>query len=162
MDETLKRMLVNQYHQELENENFYRMLASETRVRELDGFCKVFREQADEEHDHAIRFFNYLLVRRISILQKKGMDITIPKTIDPKGMVELSYQKEKENTKRIREVYNLAEETKDTETMEFLDWFVKEQTEEENKFNRILMYFVYLSYYPQIIHEINITLKTFQ
>jgi ferritin len=73
-------------------------------------------------------------------------------------MIRLSYEKEKTNTIRIHNIYKLAEKYEEYQTMTFLDWFIKEQTEEENKFREILKKFELLKNIPQRTFLINETL----
>lgn len=96
----------------------------------LDGFGNWYKIQAQEERDHAMLFLQYL--------QNNGHKPTLDAIAKPdKDLVSaeavLGYGLEHEQyvTSLINDIYAAAYEVKDFRTMQFLDWFVKEQGEEE-------------------------------
>ena len=96
----------------------------------LDGFANWYKIQAQEERDHAMLFLQYL--------QNNGEKVTLgaiakpDKDLNDKLQV-LKYGLEHERyvTSLIHAIYDAAYGVKDFRTMQFLDWFVKEQGEEE-------------------------------
>ena len=89
----------------------------------------LFRH-AQEERNHSIKFMQYILNRggkpKIDALPAPGKD--------PKSLVDcfnLVFKHEVENTEKIYKLVDLAFEEKDWATWNFLQWFVKEQIEEE-------------------------------
>jgi ferritin len=93
---------------------------------ELAGF---FYRQADEERDHAMRFVHF-------ILDVEGK-VEIPDIPAPKsdfGSVEeavrLSVDWEKQVTRQIYALVEVAQKDSDYISLRFLDWFVNEQREE--------------------------------
>ena len=96
----------------------------------LSGFANWFRIQAQEERDHAMIFVKYM--------QDNGLDITLEAIAKPNfvissyiGPFKESLEHEKFVTESINQIYAVAFEAKDYRTMQFLDWFIKEQGEEE-------------------------------
>lgn len=97
----------------------------------LDGYSNWYYIQAQEERDHAMLFIKYL--------QQNGESITLEAIdkpdkeykafIDPLNM---GAEHERLVTSMINEIYAAAYEEHDFRTMQFLDWFVKEQSEEED------------------------------
>ncbi len=97
----------------------------------LDGYSNWYYIQAQEERDHAMLFIKYL--------QQNGESITLEAIdkpdkeykafIDPLNM---GAEHERLVTSMINEIYAAAYEEHDFRTMQFLDWFVKEQAEEED------------------------------
>jgi len=162
MNEELERELVLQYYRELDNEMLYRVLSSISRKQELDGFTKLFREQADEEHKHGMKLYEYLLDRRVVIGHHTFSQPVLLPEIQPKDMIDLSYQREQQTTTYFKKLYELAERAKDTQTIPLLDWYIEEQTEEENKFRRILRMFASLRSSSQKVFLINTLLQTFK
>lgn len=95
-----------------------------------DGFASWMSLQSDEERDHAMRFYNYLLDRGASIALPP---IKAPKTdfTSPLEVFETSLAQEKSVTQSINALYKLAHDSDDYATVSFLKWFVDEQVEEE-------------------------------
>lgn len=96
----------------------------------LSGFANWFHIQAQEERDHAMIFAKYM--------QDNGLEITLEAIAKPDFAISNytdpfveSLKHEKYVTASINEIYGAAFDVKDYRTMQFLDWFIKEQGEEE-------------------------------
>ncbi len=96
----------------------------------LDGFANWYKIQAQEERDHAMLMMQYL--------QNNGEKVTLEaiakpdKVLDDKlHVLELGLEHEQYVTSLIHAIYDAAYSVRDFRTMQFLDWFVKEQGEEE-------------------------------
>lgn len=96
----------------------------------LDGFANWFRVQAQEERDHAMLFMDYMQNNNlhISLLPIEAPQLVIENTAQP---LEASLEHEQYVTASIHTIYEAAYKQADFRTMEFLNWFVKEQGEEE-------------------------------
>jgi ferritin len=86
--------------------------------------------QAQEERDHAMLFYQFL--------QNEGKTVTLKAIDQPDkelksdmSVLEAGLAHEKYVTSLIHDIYAEAHAAKDFRTMQFLDWFVKEQGEEE-------------------------------
>lgn len=95
-----------------------------------DGVSNFLFRHAQEERDHAVKFMMYVLERggKPTITELAGPGP------EPKSMHDCFnnvYKREVENTQSIYQLVNLALEEKDWASWNFLQWFVKEQTEEE-------------------------------
>lgn len=96
----------------------------------LNGFANWFLVQTQEERDHAMLFLKYLLNNS----EKPVLaDLTAPKAEyrDFREPAAAALEHERRVTAAINQIYAAAYEQKDFRTMQFLDWFVKEQGEEE-------------------------------
>lgn len=96
----------------------------------LDGFSNWYQIQAQEERDHAMLFLQYL--------QNNGGRPALESIERPdqnfeqaKAVLEAGLSHERYVTSLIHGIYDSAYSVKDFRTMQFLDWFVKEQGEEE-------------------------------
>lgn len=96
----------------------------------LDGFANWYKIQAQEERDHAMLFMQYL--------QNNGCKVTLDAIDKPdkvfdsfEAPLHVGYEHEQYVTSLIHNIYDAANAVKDFRTMQFLDWFVKEQGEEE-------------------------------
>ena len=74
----------------------------------------------------------------VKYMQDNGLDITLEAIVKPNfvissyiGPFKESLEHEKFVTESINQIYAVAFEAKDYRTMQFLDWFIKEQGEEE-------------------------------
>lgn len=98
--------------------------------RGLNGFANWYRIQAQEERDHAMLFFQYMV--------NNDLNITLDAIAKPDkafngdmDVLQAGLAHEQLVTASINNIYAAAYEVKDFRTMQMLDWFVKEQGEEE-------------------------------
>ncbi len=96
----------------------------------LNGYGNWFDIQTQEEHAHAMLFVKYM--------QNNGERVALEAIAKPdiaytsfKHALEEAYKHELFISQSINDIYAVAYELKDFKTMQFLDWFVKEQGEEE-------------------------------
>ena len=96
----------------------------------LDGFANWYKIQAQEERDHAMLMLQYL--------QNNGEKVTLQAIAKPDKeltdklqVLKLGLEHEQYVTSLIHTIYEAAYNVKDFRSMQFLDWFVKEQGEEE-------------------------------
>ncbi len=96
----------------------------------LDGFANWYYVQAQEERDHAMLFYTYL--------QNEDQVVTLDAIAKPDKefsehieVLKAGLEHEKYVTSLINDIYAAAYDVRDFRTMQFLDWFVKEQGEEE-------------------------------
>lgn len=103
----------------------------------LNGFANWFKIQTQEERDHAMLFMDYLLQNgeKIVLTDIKGPAFNFTDFRQPAME---AYEHEIKVTAAIHDIYGAAYELKDFRTMQFLDWFVKEQSEEEKNTDEII------------------------
>ncbi len=96
----------------------------------LDGFSNWYMIQAQEERDHAMLFLKYLQLNgeKATLGEIDKPDKELSTLMDP---LKAGFEHEQYVTSLINDIYAAAHEVKDFRTMQFLDWFVKEQLEEE-------------------------------
>lgn len=124
-------LLNDQVNKEFYSAYLYLDMANYYKNEGLNGFYNWYKIQAQEERDHAMLFMDYL--------QQNGEEVVLEaiakpnkefrKFIDP---LEAGAEHERYVTDLIHNIYAAAYEEKDFRTMQFLDWFVKEQAEEED------------------------------
>ena len=123
--------LINaQINKEFYSAYLYLSFSNYFKERSLDGFANWYKVQAQEERDHAMLFFTYL--------QNENMPVTLDAIAKPDkeltcdmDVLKAGLEHELYVTSLINDIYAAAYEVKDFRTMQFLDWFVKEQGEEE-------------------------------
>ena len=131
----------------LEFSNFYYDL-------ELNGFGHYFKIQAQEERDHAMLFLQYLQNNgerpRLDTIDKPQVIPT-----EAKMALEESLKHERYVTGLIHEIYDAAYSVKDFRTMQFLDWFVKEQGEEETNAHDLITKMELFGSDPRSLYMLN-------
>jgi ferritin len=99
--------------------------------------ARFFYEQADEEREHAMKMVNYLLDRAAPV---RLTEIAAPTTrftehVEP---IKLALAQERHVTVRISELFEIARDTKDYPSEQFMEWFLGEQVEEESTMQDLL------------------------
>ena len=130
MDKKVRALLNSQINKEFYSSYLYFEFANYYQEAGLDGFYNWYYVQAQEEMDHALLMVKYL--------QNNGEKVTFEAVAKPEAALgdnmaplKAAYEHEKFITAAINEIYAAANAAKDFRTMQFLDWFVKEQGEEE-------------------------------
>ena len=110
-------------HQYVAVANYY---AAET-YPQLAGF---FYGQAEEEREHAMKMVNYLIDRGV---QPDIGEVDAPRQsfADHVEPIKLALEQERKVTVQISELFEIARETRDYTSEQFMQWFLEEQVEEE-------------------------------
>ncbi len=123
-------LLNGQINKEFYSAYLYLEFSNYFKANGLDGFANWYMIQAQEERDHAMLFYQYL--------QNNNAEVTLDAIDKPKTgfgssleVLNAGLEHEIYVTSLINDIYAAAYEVKDFRTMQFLDWFVKEQGEEE-------------------------------
>ena len=137
LNENVKRLLNEQINKELYSAYLYLDFSNYYEAEGLSGFANWYMVQAQEERDHAMLFFKYLQNNneKITLEAIDKPDKTFEDTMDP---LKAGLEHEQYVTSLINNIYSAAYEVKDFRTMQFLDWFIKEQGEEETNANDLI------------------------
>ncbi|MGN0306494.1 MAG: ferritin [Lachnospiraceae bacterium] len=131
LDKKVVELLNQQVNKEFYSAYLYLDFSNYYYDHGLDGFGNWFKVQAQEERDHAMLFIQYLQNNgekiELGAIDKPQIDKTSPKTVLAETLKHEQYV-----TGLIHQLYDAAQTVKDFRTTQFLDWFVKEQGEEEN------------------------------
>ena len=130
LNEKIENLLNEQVNKELYSAYLYLDFANYYADEGLDGFAHWYEIQAQEERDHAMMIRRYLIDNGVRVTFDKiaKPDKTFKEHIDP---LNAGYEHEQYVTSLINNIYAVAFAQKDFKTMQFLDWFIKEQGEEE-------------------------------
>ena len=130
-------MLNEQVNKEFYSSYLYLYFANFYMNKGLNGFANWYKIQSQEENDHAMLFIQYMQNNDIKVtleaIQKP--DIKLNENIDA---LKASLEHEKYITESIHNIYDQALIKKDFRTIQFLDWFIKEQGEEESTANELV------------------------
>ena len=131
LDTKVAELLNTQVNKEFYSAYLYLDFSNYYMDQGLEGFANWYWVQAQEERDHAVLFMQYL--------QNNGCKVTLEAIDKPDKVfasfgdpLKAGYEHEQYVTGLIHTIYEAANVVKDFRTMQFLDWFVKEQGEEEN------------------------------
>ncbi|WP_195282903.1 ferritin [Harryflintia acetispora] len=130
LDNRVSGLLNAQVNQEFYSAYLYLDFASYFTDKGLDGFANWYQVQAQEERDHAMLFYQYLHNNNFRVVLEAiaKPDQALQAPMDP---LKAGLAHEEYVTGLIHAIYAAAQEAKDFRTMQFLDWFIKEQGEEE-------------------------------
>lgn len=130
LNEKVSALLNNQINKEFYSAYLYLDFSVYYSEQGLEGFANWYKIQAMEERDHAMLILQYM--------QNNGEKITLDAVAKPDKTLDNIMAPLKEGleheqyvTSLIHTIYDAAYTVKDFRTMQFLDWFVKEQGEEE-------------------------------
>ena len=119
-----------QINKELFSSYLYLSMAAYFEAKNLSGFGNWMRVQADEEREHAMKFYNFILETGGKVELKA---IEAPKT-EWNSNLEVAEEvaaHEAKVTASIYALYELALKEKDYPAQIMLQWFITEQVEEE-------------------------------
>ena len=126
-----------QMHCEFDTAYAYLSLSMDLCANAFNGFAHWMRRQAQEELEHAMKFYKYINRRGgglcLYTLEKPNFSLKTPLQV-----FEKAYEMELNTTKNIHDLYAIAVDAKDWATQEFLNYFVKEQVEEEDDMKTII------------------------
>lgn len=158
LDTTVAKLLNEQVNKEFYSSYLYLDIANYYTYEGLQGFSNWFLVQAKEELDHAMLMLQYMQNNSEKVLLH-----TIPKPDKPfdcfQAPLAESLSHEKYITSSIHKIYTSAYEVKDFRTMQFLDWFVKEQGEEEKNAEDLMKKFELFGSDPKSLYMLNTELS---
>ena len=130
MDIKVKNLINDQINKELYSAYLYLDFSLFYEEQGLGGFANWYMIQAQEERDHAMLMLKYLQNNgeKVTLEAVAKPDKEMNELIDP---LKLGFEHEKYVTSLINDIYAAAYDVKVFRTMQFLDWVVKEQLEEE-------------------------------
>ena len=137
INKKLEDQINHQINRELYSEYLYLSMAAYLEDKGLAGMANFMVVQAQEEHFHAMKFFNYLNERGgrvvLGAIEQPPVEFN-----SPQAVFEESLAHEKIVTGLINKLMDMAIEVNDHASRSFLNWYVDEQVEEEDSFQKII------------------------
>jgi bacterioferritin B len=125
-----QKLLVQQVAHELLAHQTYMGISLYFTRQSLNGWAKLFHEQAVEEAAHGWKIINFLIDNDVQFaLPQVGGAPTSYKTA--RDAVQVAQASERKVTQQFEALANAAREAKDNRTLQFLQWFIDERVEEE-------------------------------
>ena len=130
LDKKVAELINTQVNKEFYSAYLYLEFSNYYADAGLDGFENWYKIQAQEERDHALLFYQYLHNNDIKVTFEAidKPDCDLKNNMDP---LKAGLKHEQYVTSLINNIYAEAFKDQDFRTMQLLDWFVKEQGEEE-------------------------------
>lgn len=154
LDPKVAELLNTQVNKEFYSAYLYLDFSNYYKDAELNGFANWYRVQAQEERDHAMLLIQYL--------QNNDAKVTLESIDKPdkvfqdfRGPLAAGLEHENYVTGLIHVIYDAAYSVKDFRTMQFLDWFVKEQGEEEKNASELTKRFDLFGHDPKGLYMLD-------
>jgi ferritin len=137
LSESLQNAMNEQIKAELYSAYLYLAMSAHFEAASLPGFAKWTRMQANEEEDHALKFFDFINNRNGRV-ELKAIDAP-PKTYGaPLEIFQAVLEHERKVTGMINKLYEMALKENDYPSQVMLQWFITEQVEEEKNASLIV------------------------
>ncbi len=158
MTEKVASLLNKQIQKELFSAYLYLEMSNYYSEEGLDGFANWYYVQAQEEMSHAMLFREYLLNNdgKVTLFP---VDAPNRQYSDFGAPLDIAFQHEKVVSASIDNIYAVAHEDKDFRAMEFLNWFIKEQGEEEKNAGDLLKKYSLFGKDAQVLYQMDQELK---
>lgn len=135
--EQLQTAMNEQINHELYSAYLYLGMAAHCESNNMPGAAHWLREQAEEEQEHALKFFDFI--------HDRGGKVALKAIPQPPGsfaslldLFEQVQEHEGKVTKLIHRLYEIALKEGDYPGQVMLQWFVSEQVEEEKNAAQIV------------------------
>ena len=137
ISEKMQSAFCEQINKELYSEYLYLSMKAYFVNLNLNGFATWMDVQVQEEHAHAMGMFDYVIERggKVELLAIDKPDTNWNSPLD---VFKAVLKHEEYVTSRINALMDVAEETKDRAATIFLNWYLKEQVEEEANVGGVL------------------------
>ena len=130
----LGKKIQDAMNEQMKNEFYsayqYLSMAAYCESMNLPGFAHWMRAQSQEETEHAMKFFDFILDRGGRVVLQ-AMAQPVVEFGSPLEVFERALEHERKVTAMINDLYGLAVRENDYASQTFLQWFVTEQVEEE-------------------------------
>ena len=158
LNEKIAELLNQQINKEFYSAYLYLDFSNYFYDAGLDGFGNWYKIQAQEERDHAMLILRYM--------QMNGMKVTLDAIEKPSveltsnlSVLEAGYSHEQYVTGLIKTMYAAAHDVNDFRTTQFLDWFIKEQGEEEENADNLIKKYKLFGEDPRSLYMLDNELK---
>ncbi|QDU53985.1 ferritin [Aeoliella mucimassa] len=131
---SLSSVMTDAINDQINNELFasysYLSMSAYCEHKQFTGCAQWMRVQSQEEYTHAMRLYEFLIARGARVKLSPIAQPTIDFDSVP-GVFSTAYAQEQSVTEQIEQLYELAFQEKAFAALVELEWFIKEQVEEE-------------------------------
>lgn len=137
----LSKSMQDALNEQIKNEMFsaylYLSMAAHFESTNLPGFGHWMKIQATEEVKHAMKFFEYINERGGKVTLK-AIEQPATEFKAPIDIFKMAYKHEQKISGTINKLYELSLKENDYASQVMLQWFIKEQVEEEKSAESII------------------------
>jgi ferritin len=137
LSKAIQDAINEQIKNELYSAHQYLSMSAYCESVNLPGFAHWMLAQAQEEREHAMKFYNFLLSRKGRVILQ-AIEQPVVEFGSPLEVFEQALEQEQQVTGQINELYGLTTSENDYATQAFLQWFLTEQVEEEKNVGDVL------------------------
>ena len=137
MSDRLATAFNEQITLEFASSHAYLQLAAYFEEASLSGFSGWMRAQSEEEREHGLKFFEFVLDRGNPV-ELGAIDAPGVAPSSPLEAFQIALGHEEKVTAAIGRLYVLAQEEGDGASLPILQWFLEEQVEEEATVSEIV------------------------
>jgi ferritin len=130
LSETLRSALNAQMTKEAYASQIYLSYGAWATTQGYDGIANFLFRHANEERSHMMKILEYIIERGAKVyIEAIGAPPADPGNVQ--DCFERTFEHEVDNTNGIYKIVKMSFDEQDWATWNFMQWFVKEQTEEE-------------------------------
>lgn len=137
INNNINEILNEQINKEFYSGYLYLSMSAHLKELGLHGFSSWTKHQAKEEVEHGLKIFDYLINSNsfVTLKQIKTPEFEFHGIT---SIFNIIYEHEQCITNSIMKIAEKAEEENDRATLNFIEWFISEQLEEEEAIRNIL------------------------
>jgi ferritin len=150
--DTMQKAFLSQINKELFSEYLYLSMKAYFADKNLKGFVNWMAIQVQEEHAHAMGMFDYILERGGKI-ELEAIEKPKCEWASPLEVFRDVVNHEQYITSQINALYDVADSEHDRAAQLFLNWYVKEQVEEEASAGDILAHLELIGNDTKALHK---------
>ena len=158
LNEKVTALLNTQVNKEFYSAYLYLDFSNYYESKGLSGFANWYKVQAQEERDHAMLFYQYLHNNgaKVALEAIDKPDVKLEGLMDA---LKAGLEHEEYVTSLIHTLYAAAHDVNDFRTTQFLDWFIKEQGEEEKNAQALITKMEIFGTDPKSLYMLDAELK---
>ncbi len=144
MDKKLLKVLNEQVTAEFFAAQLYLSMSAYYENKGLSGFANWMRIQFQEEQEHALKIYDYILSRGEDV-ELGGMEKPKCSWESENEVMKEALAHEQKVTSMINNIMDIAQDVKDYPTINLMNWFIDEQVEEEANVEYLISQLEYIS-----------------
>ncbi len=137
LTENMQKTLNDQLNAEFYSSYLYLSMNAYFKSVNLDGFANWMYYQAQEELEHSMKFYDFI-IQRGGKVQLQQVEAPPSEWGSPLAIFEATLEHEQKVTGLINDLVDVANEERDHASHIFLQWFISEQVEEEESVGGVL------------------------
>jgi ferritin len=137
LSQDLRKLLIAQIGNELGAHQLYMAISLYFQRQSLDGWGKLFRDQAIEEAQHAQKIMDFLTDNEVAF-DLPALKATSTRFASASAAAKRALESERAVAAQFDRMAGVAAANDDHRGHQFLQWFIEEQVEEEAKLQKIV------------------------